>query len=174
MKTLVIKAQRGDTDAFARLIERMTMDLYKVARGILNNKEDIADAIQNTVLICFEKLTTLRQPAYFKTWMIRILINECNQIIRSYGKERQMEEFWEPADENASMEQLEFCQLLEALDEKYRLIFLLYYGEGFKVSEIAQVLDLKEGTVKTRLSRGREALAKEYGIERKKSGVLSM
>ena len=85
-----------------------------------------------------------------------------------------MEEFWEPADENASMEQVEFCQLLEALDEKYRLIFILYYAEGFRVSEIAQVLDLKEGTVKTRLSRGREALAKEYGKERKKSGVLSM
>ena len=66
MKSLVKKAMRGDKEAFTRLITQYSSDLYKVARGILNNTEDIADAIQNTILICFEKIDTLKQPNYFK------------------------------------------------------------------------------------------------------------
>lgn len=172
MNTLVRRAKRGDTDAFVQLITQYTSDMYKVARGILNNNEDVADAIQNTVLICFEKIETLKQPRYFKTWMIRILINECNQIIRKYGNQCLLEEFPEIPDKDTSIEYVEFQQLMGALDEKYRLILILYYAEGFKVSEIAKMLDLKEGTVKTRLYRGRESLAKEYGYDSEKAEIV--
>lgn len=64
-----------------------------------------------------------------------------------------------------SLENYEFYELLNALDEKYRIILILYYVEGFKVREIAQILDLEENTVKTRLSRGRKQLAREYRFE---------
>lgn len=172
MKSLVKKAMRGDKEAFTRLITQYSSDLYKVARGILNNTEDIADAIQNTILICFEKIDTLKQPNYFKTWMIRILINECNQIIRRYGTQCLLEEFPEVPVGDKAMEYVEFQQLMNALDEKYRIVLILYYAEGFRISEIAELLHIPESTVKTRLSRGRESLAKEYGIDRKKESKL--
>lgn len=173
MNTLVKKAKRGDVDAFSQLVVQLSSDMYKVARGILNNNEDIADAVQNTILICFEKMGELKQPRFFKTWMTRILINECNKIIRKNNRQCLLEEFPEIPGKDTSMEYVEFQQLIEALDEKYRLVLILYYAEGFKVSEIARLLDLNEGTVKTRLYRGRESLAREYGIRDAKSGITA-
>lgn len=73
MKELAEKAIHGDVDAFLELMDRNSLSMYKVARGILNQDDDVADAIQDTILKCFEKIHTLKNPEYFKTWMIRIL-----------------------------------------------------------------------------------------------------
>ena len=75
MIQLVKRSISGDADAFLELMEKNSLAMYKVARGILDNDEDAADAIQDTILTCFEKIHTLKNPEYFKTWMIRILIN---------------------------------------------------------------------------------------------------
>ena len=83
---LIKKAIYGDTDAFLELMDVNSLAMYKVAKGILGNDDDVADAVQNTILTCFEKLNTLKKPRYFKTWMIRILINECNKILSHYKK----------------------------------------------------------------------------------------
>ena len=84
MIQLVKRSISGDADAFLELMEKNSLAMYKVARGILDNDEDAADAMQDTILTCFEKIHTLKNPEYFKTWMIRILINECNKIHRHY------------------------------------------------------------------------------------------
>ena len=78
MENLVKKAKAGDSGAFAQLIRMNTQSMYKVAWAYLKNDEDVADAIQETILKCYEKLSTLKKDSYFKTWMIRILINNCN------------------------------------------------------------------------------------------------
>ena len=75
MIQLVKRSIAGDADAFLELMEKNSLAMYKVARGILDNDEDAADAMQDTILTCFEKIHTLKNPEYFKTWMIRILIN---------------------------------------------------------------------------------------------------
>lgn len=168
MKQTVKKAMGGDPDAFAEVIETYKVDLYKTAYAILNNNEDAADAIQNTILICFEKMQDLREARYFKTWMTRILINECKKIIREHQKKCLLEDFHEISHgnemENVSIEQVEFRELLQHLDEKYRVVVVLYYAQNYRVREIAKLLEVSENTVKTRLKRGREQLAREYGI----------
>lgn len=168
MKQIVKKAMRGDSDAFAELIETYKVDLYKTAYAILNNNEDAADAIQNTILICFEKIQDLREAKYFKTWMTRILINECKQIIREHEKRCLLEDYQEVSytkeSEDISIEQVEFRELLRYLDEKYRVVVVLYYAQNYRVREIAKLLEISENTVKTRLKRAREQLAKEYEI----------
>ena len=174
METRIKKAIRGDADAFAELVMQYKTDMYKVARGIINNQEDVADAISNTILKCYENIGKLEQPKYFKTWMTRILINECNQIIRRYGNQSLLEVFPEIPWQDASMETVEFEELMQALDEKYRVVLVLYYAQGYKIAEIADLLDIPEGTVKTRLARGREMAAKEYGADTKKSEVLPL
>lgn len=92
MIQLVKRSISGDADAFLELMEKNSLEMYKVARGILDNDEDAADAMQDTILTCFEKIHTLKNPEYFKTWMIRILINECNKIHRHYKNFSRAEE----------------------------------------------------------------------------------
>lgn len=159
---LVKRACKGDADAFLELMEKNTLDMYKVARAILNNDEDAADAIQDTILICFEKLETLKKPEYFKTWMIRILINECNKILRHYRTVTVQEFIQDMPGTDKSIAEIEFKEMLELLDEKYRVILILYYVEGFKIPEIAELLGLNENTVKTRLVRARNHLGDLY------------
>ena len=73
------KAKNGD--AFIALMKSYMQSMYKIARSILKSDEDVADAIQETILSCWEKIDQLKECRYFKTWMIRILINKCNNII---------------------------------------------------------------------------------------------
>lgn len=162
---LVKQAQKKDDRAFVQLIEWIKGDLYKVARSYLNSEEDIADAIQETIITCYEKINCLKERKYFKTWMIRILINKCNDIIRKGQRECSFAEIPEQGDKGMNTAGYEFEELMNQLDEKYRTILILYYAEGFKVREIAQILDMEENTVKTRLSRGRKEVRKTYTLD---------
>ncbi len=162
MLQLVKRAMKSDTDAFLELMERNSLAMYKVARGILSNDEDVADAIQDTILVCFEKMHTLKKPEYFKTWMIRILINECNGILRHYRSLNLQEGFADAGRADTSLAEFEFKEMLNRVEEKYREVLILYYVEGFKIPQIAKILDMKENTVKTRLVRAREQIRREY------------
>lgn len=162
MIRLVKKAMQSDTDAFLKLMEQNTSAMYKVARAILKNDEDVADAMQDTILTCFEKLHTLRKPEYFKTWMVRILINECNQILAHYRSLNMPEQFPEIPRNDASLAEFEFKEMLSLVDEKYRTVLVLHYVQGFKIAEIAEILDMNENTVKTRLARAREQIREAY------------
>ena len=83
MNMLLIKrAQKHDTDAFIELIEKNKTALYKVAKAYLKNEEDIADAMQDTILSAYEHIGELRVVSYFKTWLTRILINHCTDTLR--------------------------------------------------------------------------------------------
>lgn len=165
MIQLVRRAKKKDDQAFIELIDRCKGDLYKVARSYLNNEEDIADAIQETVIDCYEKIGSLREAKYFKTWLTRILINNCNDILRCGRRDSPLEEAAQIRGESRELERCEFEEVLDALDEKYRIILVLYYGEGFKIREIAQILELEVNTVKSRLSRGRKQFEHMYCME---------
>ena len=80
MKELISRAQSGDPEAFIQLIELNKQSLYKVAKGYFSERMDVEDAISETVSVCWEQISTLRNPEFFKTWLIRILINKCNDI----------------------------------------------------------------------------------------------
>lgn len=134
--------------------------LYHVARSILGNDEDCADAMQNAILHAYEKLHTLRSEAYFKTWLTRILINECYQTLRQKKPLVSYEDYMEshgPVQEETGTEV--FDAVME-LEKDYRIPFILFYVEGFSVKEIGRILGLSLSAVKTRLYRGRK-LVKE-------------
>ena len=79
---LVKRAQKGDTEAFIQLIENHKISLYKTAKSYLKNEDDVADVMQDTILSAFEHMKDLKSVRYFKTWIIRILINQCNDLLR--------------------------------------------------------------------------------------------
>ena len=80
MEELVLKAQTGDETSFSKLISIMQNDLYQIARARLNNHEDVNDVLQQTVIYAYQNIKQLHEPKYFKTWIIKILINECNKM----------------------------------------------------------------------------------------------
>ena len=90
--------------------------------------------------------------------MIRILINECNKIHRHYKNFSRAEELPEVPGQDMSIEEFEFKEMLGMLDESYRIILVLYYVEGFRIADIASILNMNENTVKTRLVRARVQL----------------
>ena len=150
MELLVKKAKRGDAEAFIELIEKNKLSMYRVARGFLREEEDVADAMSETVLTCYEKVGSLRQDAYFKTWMIRILINHCKDILKKQKRSISVEDIPETEARVPDNESLEFQELIEPLREQDRSIFTLYYVYGLKVKEIAACMEMKENTVATR------------------------
>ena len=157
---LIRKAQNKEPEAFTELIQMYMQDMYRTAVAILMNDEDAADAIQETILACWEKMDTLQYTKYFKTWMTKILIHKCLDIRKKQEKIIPMEDYEEPAVEDAY--NIEIKEALETLGEKYRLIMMLYYGEGYRVQEIADFLGMPISTVQTRLDRGRKKLREYY------------
>lgn len=165
MEDLIKQARAGNSAAFTALIEGQKQTMYKTARCYLHSDADVADAMQETVLACYEKLNTLREPKYFRTWLTRILIRKCQDILRERGRCVPLETSPELVYMEPGHARAEFLSLLDSLDEKYRTVLLLYYGEGFSVREIAQAMDLKEETVKTRLKRARASFKLAYEAE---------
>lgn len=164
---LIIKAKARDPDAFTELMQFYMQDMYRVALSILMSDEDCADAIQDTILSCWEKIETLKYRKYFKTWMIRILINKCYDIRKQNKDFRNLEEWEEPIvyDEY----NVELKEALYSLGEKYGLVMTMFYCEGYCINEIAKLLKMPKSTVQTRLQRGRAKLAKYYDLDRKET-----
>ena len=162
---LVKRAQENDAEAFIQLIELCKVNMYKVAKAYLHNEEDAADAVADTILTCFEKIQDLKQPKYFKTWMIRILINTCNDMLKQRKRNCPMDEYIEIPTEDKETQNVEFLETLKKVGEKYQVVLVLYYVEGFSIKEIAKILDMKEVTVKARLQRGRKRYAEQLDMK---------
>lgn len=159
---LVARAKKQDPDAFTELMQLYMQEMYKVGLSILMNDDDVADAVQETILNCWEKLSTLRKDEYFGTWMIRILMNNCYDILRQKKNVTDLAEWIEPSYEDRS--NLELKEALSKLPEKYRLPITLFYCDDLSVNEIAKVLGSKPSTVRTQLQRGRQMLSDYYEV----------
>lgn len=169
MIQLIERAKKGDAEAFIRLMEDNKESMKRVACAYLKREEDVADAIQDTILDAFEHIHKLRKPKHFKTWLTRILLNNCAEIYRQSKKQPVYDinaeeyESYSQSDGPIGVEaqsDLEFQDLLTYLPEESRIIFQLYFGEQYTIPQIAGMLKLNENTVKSRLHRGKEQLRK--------------
>lgn len=166
--SLIKKAKNGDLEALSELVEQSELILYKTAKAILNNEEDVRDAIQETLTSIFLNLKSLKEEKYFKTWATRIVINKCYDIInkndlnnKKIDKAKAVHEVEEKSNwENNLEKNSQLENALNSIDEKLKLITVMYYYNNFKVKEIADILKIPEGTVKYNLAKAREALYK--------------
>lgn len=148
---------------FIQAVKEAESMLYHVAMSILKNDADSADAVQEALLKAFEKLDTLQEEKYFKTWLTRILIHECYQIQR---KNKRLVPYEDYVGREPSKEVQVYTDLYAAMNnlpEDLRIALTLFYIEGFSIAEIAQIVGSGENTVKTRLYRGRMQLKKSLG-----------
>lgn len=160
-RELVLRAKEQDKDAFVKLLNEQKSSMYKVAKAMLGREEDIADAMQETILACWEKIHTLRKPEYFKTWLTRILINNCKAIYNQHARIVTSGDSFEEAVE-ADYANVEWQEMMECLNVKQRIVIELYYVEGMKVREIAEILRIGQGAVKGRLQSARRAIERYY------------
>ena len=134
--------------------------MYRVAKTLLRSDADCADAIQEAIVKAFTGIQTLRKDSYAKTWLIRIVINECYAIMRR-------EQRLVPVDDltqEAATEQADYSDLYDALrrlPEEIRLTVTLYYIEGYSVREVADLMKTTESAIKNRLLRARAKMKKE-------------
>lgn len=158
-KSNITLAIEGNKESFNILIEENLKSLYIVARGILNNEHDIEDAFQNTIIKAYEKITSLRKEEYFKTWLTKIMINECTNIIRKSRKVIYIEDLQR---ENESYkdehENFDLVKAINSLSDDLRITTWLFYFEDMSIDEISATLGVAKGTVKSRLNRSREKL----------------
>ena len=145
-------------EAFERQVIALRKQLYYVSYSLLPNSPDQEDAVQECIYKALQKRETLKQDGYLKTWLMRILINVCHEMRRKRRREFPSEEIAvvRPDTANGGI-----FEAIIGLDEKYRLPIVLHHHTGHSVQEVAQILRLPEGTVKSRLSRGRTILARE-------------
>lgn len=164
IKDLVIKAKTGNRDAYSELILLIHNDLYKVAKFKLDNEYDIEDAIQNAILNAYINIRKLRNTEYFKTWITKILINECNRIYKRKKKESLLEKkYTRFLDSEVYIDEVtDFDNITKILDETKKTIFELRYKEDLSIKQIAKKLNMPETTIKTHLNRGKQKIKKNY------------
>lgn len=156
----VRRAQAGSQASFINLIKQFELQMYNVARSIVKKDEDCADAMQETVLKAYKSLINLENPSFFKTWLFRILINECNMILRERAKVVAIDKE-ERAYPNSSStaEKIDLREAVYQLEEVSRTIVILHYFRDLPLRQVAELMDLTEAAVKTRLHRARHTLA---------------
>ena len=160
-EVLIRKAKKGDKDAFCRLIDENVQSMYKIAAAYLKNDEDVADAIQDTILSCYENLKSLKQNRYFKTWMTRILINRCNRLYSQRNRTTDLNEGTFSSISPDPAARMEWQEMMQQLTDNQRIVVELYYAQQFKIHEIADILDITPSAVKNRLHTARKVL-KQY------------
>lgn len=148
-----------EKEQFIELMMEAEADMFHIAFSILRREQDCSDAVQEAVMKAYAKRDTLRNPVYFKTWVMRILINECYSFLRRQKKvvpmEEQLLEVQVDFGDYVREEYLDLYQAIDSLKEKDRICVLLYYIEDYSVKQIAKILGMPEGTIKSRLRRAR-------------------
>jgi RNA polymerase sigma-70 factor, ECF subfamily len=184
-RELVRRAQAEDQGAFEELVRRHQHRVVAVAGGILRQREDVEDIAQQVFVKAYFSLKRFDQRAAFSTWLYKITVNECWDLLRkrkvrplvyeSDLSEDQARQFGAPEERSTPSpdisDTLEARQkverLLECLDERDKMMLILKEVEGFAVEEIAEILDLNANTVKVRLFRARRRIVTEA---RKRAG----
>jgi len=167
VEDLVEMAIYGNKQAFTQLILNYQQDLYKIALTRLHSEYDIDEAIQETMISAFTNIKNLQDPKKFKNWIIKILINKCNEIYRKkilkFAPLEEIDTYKILDSNNLEIESnLDFYSIIKSLNKKERTTIVLYYCEKYTTKEIAEILNKNENTIKTILRRSKMKLKNKY------------
>lgn len=174
---LVGKYLAGDERAFTILVERHQTRVFNVALRVLGNPEDARDATQDAFVSMLRKLSQFRGESAFTTWLHRVTVNSCYDILRKRRRQpllRLVDDEDDPVPEtgppvadhaDATIDSIHVARALQLIPEEYRVTLVLADIQDLPYEEIARVLDVPIGTVKSRVHRGRIALARAMGLD---------
>ncbi|CAN5669365.1 sigma-70 family RNA polymerase sigma factor [soil metagenome] len=166
-EVLVARFKEGDDDAFATLVRRHEDRLFALSLRMIGERAGALDAVQETFLTAFKRIDSFRGDAQFGTWLYRIAVNSCHDLIRRRKRWSRPEGTIEDAphpgaglDETAAL-RIDVAQALAALPPEFREAVVLHDLAGLPYEEVAAVTKVAVGTVKSRISRGRRRLAEQ-------------
>lgn len=147
-------------DQFAENIKEHEFEMYRVAYAILKTDVDAQDAVGETIVKVFERMDTLRDIERFKPWAMKILVNEAKKMLRTRRRFVSLndEKILEMLSQQQSSPLSDIWESVLELEDEFRVAATLYYYDDFSMKEISDIMDIPEGTVKSRLSRAREKL----------------
>jgi len=161
---LAQKASSGSDECFVALCNLMKTKLFRTAKGILGNEPLALDAVSETIFRAFKNINRLREPKYVETWFIRIVLNVANDFYKKQKHEIVVETVPERIHYDNHSE-LDFAQMIESLQPELREIISLKYYSDYTLNEISNILNIPEGTVKSRLNRALNLLRLEVIYE---------
>mgnify|MGYP003210728468 FL=1 len=156
-------AKEGNQEAFTKAILLIEDELYKIARARLDCESDIEDAVQETIIEAFYSLKKLRKIEYFKTWIIRILINKCNRIYKKRKKEIMIDDEYIINNKTSNIIEntegnINFYNIIENLNYEERVVLILHYDMEYTTKDISKILKMKENTVKSKILRSKKKI----------------
>lgn len=165
MAELVRIAKLGDDNAFQKLYSEHYKALYKLALSLVHNIDDTEDLIQESFVIAYRKLNSLRENQLFKAWITKILVNQAYKLLKYRAMcapysliDLDQLQVW---NDNLETSEIELLHTIRNLRQKDQLIIKLRYFAGLSIKEIATQLNCSENTTKSRLYRAIEKLKKE-------------
>lgn len=157
---LVKKAIKGNMSAYGDLIAEYQVYLYKTAFLYVKNEADALDAVQECVTKGLIGIEKLKEPRYFKTWLTRILLN-CIWQDKQKAQTVSLEEYVDQGTQDYLIEEkVDLYDAIDSLKGHYKTVVILFYFQELKIREIAQIMDIPEGSVKADLYRAKKMLRK--------------
>ena len=160
LKYLAKQAINGNDESFVKLCNLLKTKLFRTAKGVLGNESLALDAVSEAVFRAFKGIKKLREPNYVETWFIRIILNVANDFYRRQKHEILMDSIPE-GEYYDNHSELEFGQIIGILKPELRVIISLKYYSGYTLNEISDILNIPEGTVKSRLNKALNILRLE-------------
>ncbi len=158
--------------SFTELLEENKLKFYKTAKIILKNDDNVYDALQDALLSMYQNYNTLKDKKLFSTWGTRIVINKCYDFLRKRKNNNiALEETIENDIKISSFDEYDIDKygikqaMEESLSEDQKLVITLFYYDDYSLKEIANILNIPEGTVKSRLSKARDILKEKLRKE---------
>lgn len=164
---IVNKAIKGNFKAYSILVNELKIEGYKIAYTILKNEEDSIDAYLQAVEKGLKNITTLKEPKYFKTWFLRIVINESKNIISKNDKTTAINDY-ESIDKVEYIDsdtKLDLEKALENVDTTTREMIRLKFYMGYSLEEISNILEVPVGTVKGKMYTALKNMRKDLEVK---------
>lgn len=166
---LVIRARKGDRDAFSLLIEPRTERVVRSARVILGNEAEAREAAQEAFVSTWVNLPSLRDVRRFDAWLNRVLINQCRDVLRRRRRSREIVlDATDAVVEDPATASLDTAAVIAAFDRisvEDRHILVLHHLHDFPLAEVARQLRIPVGTAKSRLWSARRSLERALEAE---------
>lgn len=150
------KAIKGDDQAFLKLMQLYKDTLYRTAFAFLKNEHDALEAMQEVTFRAYQKIHTVKEPSYVKTWLVRIMMNYCQDQLKKRKRYSSSEVLQKIGFEDAT--HLEMNEAIESLSSVEQQLIFLKYFQNTKIKEIAELEKIPEGTVKSRLHKALKSL----------------
>ncbi|MEH7391163.1 sigma-70 family RNA polymerase sigma factor [Bacillus sp. JJ1503] len=152
------KAKKGDDEAFYELMQIHKVRLLKVAYSYLRNEEDALEALQEVTFRAYRSIKKVREPEYFSTWLIRIMLNYCHDQSRRKKRIADTDLLDSLAETIDHSQSIEIQEALQKIDSRCREVIILKYYHDLRIKDIAEILECPESTIKTWLYKGLKAL----------------